>query len=133
MFAWMILLNWDLWYLKSNGQLKTKSQLLLWIQTKEKTEDIEFLLCKAWSNMHSLSGNNTLNILALINLWLSPTHWEADASKQFIKNSITLFIKKSAQLHTLTYRLFQNILWKIINKFTSMKLRRFTIWQVESL
>ena len=132
-FAWMIILNWGLWYLKSNGLLKTKYQLLLWIHTKEKTEVIEFLLCKAWNSMQPLSGINTLKILASTNLWLSPTQREVDASKQFIKNSITLFMKKSAQSPTLTHGLFQNIKWKIMNKFSSMKIRRFTIWQVESL
>ena len=132
-FAWMIILNWGLWYLKSNGPLKTKYQLLLWIQTKEKTKDTEFLLCKAWSSMQPLSGNNTLKILASINSWLLLILREADAFKQFIQNSTIVFINKSVLSLILTLGLFQNNKWKIMNKFSSMKIRRFTIWQVESL
>ena len=132
-FAWMIRLRWGLWFPKLNGQLKTKYRLLLWIQTKEKIEANAFLSCKAWSNTHALSGSNTLKILASINSWLLHILREADAYKQFIQNSTTLFINKSVLSLILILGLFQNIIWKIMTKFSSMNNSQFTIWQAANL
>ena len=132
-FVWMIRLSWGLWFPKLNGQLKTKYRSLLWIQTKEKIEVNAFLSCKVWSNTHALSGANTLKILASINSWLLLILREADAFKQFIQNSTILFINKSVLSLILTLGLFQNIIWKIMTKFSFMKKSQFTIWRAANL
>ncbi len=133
MFAWMIHLSWDLWFPKLNGQLKTKYRSLLWIQTKEKIEVNAFHLCKAWSNTHVSSGSNTFKILASTTSWLLLILREVDAFKQFIQNSTILFINKSVLSLILTLNLFQNIIWKIMTKFSSMKKGQFTIWRAANL
>jgi len=132
-FAWMIRLSWGLWFPKLNGQLKIKYRSLLWIQMKEKIEVNAFLSCKAWSNTHVSSGSNTLKILASTNSWLLLILREADAFRQFIQNLTILFINKSVLSLILTLGLFQNIIWKIMTKFYSIKKGQFTIWQAANL